>query len=78
MDSDWGKLTRASSDPIYLVDSDPINLCDLRPRHPISRQGTDATKLGGRYLAGLALGGRLSPYLFRFRSRFELRRSHRH
>jgi hypothetical protein len=39
------KLTRASNDPIYLVDSDPIELCDLRPRHPVARQRADATEL---------------------------------
>jgi hypothetical protein len=33
--------------------------------------------LGGRYLAGLAPDHRLSPYLLRFRSRFDLHRHHR-
>jgi hypothetical protein len=72
------KLTRASDDPIYLVNSDPIELCDLLPRHPVARQDADATEFGDGYLAGLALGGRLSSYLFRFHSRFDLRRTHRH
>jgi hypothetical protein len=75
---DLGKLTPESNDPIYLVDSDPIKLCDLAPRHTVVRQGAHATELGDRYIAGLALGGRLSPYLLRFRRRFDFRRTHRH
>ena len=45
-----GKLNRASNDPIYLLDSDPIELCDLRRRHPVPRQGADATNFerGGK------------------------------
>ena len=75
---DLGKLTPESNDPIYLVDSDPIKLCDLTPRHTVVRQAAHATELGDRYIAGLALGGRLSPYLLRFRRRFDFRRTHRH
>jgi hypothetical protein len=73
-----GKLTAESNDPIYLVDSDPIKLCDLGPRHTVVRQGVHATELGDRYIAGLALSNRLSPYLLRFRGRFDFRRTHRH
>jgi hypothetical protein len=62
----------------YFVDSDPIELCDLRPRHPVPRQGADTTELGDRYLAGLTLDDRLSLYQLRFRSRFNLRCIHRH
>src|SRR5712671_3944558 len=69
------KLTGASEDPIYFLDSNPIELRDLGLRHPVLRQSADATKLGGR---DLPLGGRLSPYLFRLRSRFDLRCIHRH
>src|SRR5467141_2017915 len=46
-----------------------IEIGDLRPRHPVVRQGADATELADRYLAGLALDDRLSPYQLRFRSR---------
>jgi hypothetical protein len=46
------KLAGAPDNPLYLVDSDPIELCDLRPRHPVGRQGADATELGDRYLGG--------------------------
>ena len=70
---DLGKLTPGSNDPIYLVDSDPIKLCDLAPRHTVVHQGAHATELGDRYIAGLALGGRLSRYLLRFRRRFDFR-----
>jgi hypothetical protein len=63
--------------PLYLVDCNYIEIGDLCPRHPVLRQGTDATELGDRYLAGLAPDHRLSPNLLRFRSRFDLRCSHR-
>jgi hypothetical protein len=72
------KLAGAPDNPLYLVDSDPIKLCHLRARHPVACQGADSTELRGRYLGGHALGGRPSPYLLRFRSRFDLRRPHRH
>ena len=64
-----------SADTLYLVDSHPIELCDLLSRHPVVRQSADATELGGR---DLPLGGCLSPYLLRLRSRFDLRCIHRH
>jgi hypothetical protein len=60
--------TGAPHNPIQFVDTDPVELCDLRTRHPVVPQGGDATELGDRYLAGLALDGRLSPYQLRFRS----------
>ena len=46
------KLTRASNGPIYLADSDPIEFCHLRRRHPVARQGADAAELREGYLAG--------------------------
>jgi hypothetical protein len=45
------KLAGAPDNPLYLVDTDPIELCDLLPRHPVARQGADATELGDGYLA---------------------------
>jgi hypothetical protein len=62
--------------PLYLVDCNYIELCDLRTRHPVPRQGADATELGGRYPAGLAPDRCRSPFLLRFRSRFDPRSSH--
>ena len=66
----FARLIRAPDDTLYLVDCNFVKLRELRPRHPVVRQGAAATELGYRYLAGLVLGGRLSPYLLRFRSRF--------
>jgi hypothetical protein len=71
------KLTEAIDDALYFADSNPIELRDLGLRHPVLRQSADATELGGRYPAGLAPDRRRSPYLFLFRSRFDLRCSHR-
>ena len=58
------KLTGASDDPIYFIDNDPIELCDLCPRHPVLRQSADATELGDRYPAGLTPDRRRSPLCF--------------
>jgi hypothetical protein len=71
------KLTGPSNDPIYFADCHFIEIGYLRLRHPVVRQGAHSTELGGRYLAGLALDGRPSPYHRRFRGRFDLRCSHR-
>jgi len=60
------------------VNSNPVELRDLGLRHPVLRQSADATKLGGRYLAGLAPDRCYSPYLLRCRSRFGLRCILRH
>jgi hypothetical protein len=76
--SRFARLIWAPDNLLYLVDNDPIELCDLCPRHPVLRQSADATELGDRYLAGLTPDRRRSPYLLRFRGRLDLRGIHRH
>jgi hypothetical protein len=67
-------VTWATHDPLYFVDSNSIEVCDLLPRHPVDRQGADATVLGSGYLAGL----RASPHLLLIGWCFDLRCTHRH
>ena len=67
-----------SEDPFYLVDTDPIKLGDLRPRHPIARQGANAPELRGRYRAGVAPNPPLPSYRLRLGRRFALCSAHRH
>jgi hypothetical protein len=61
-----GATTRIGlpDDPLYLVDTDPIQLGDLRLRHPIARQGTHASELRGWYRAGVAPDRPLPSYRF--------------
>jgi hypothetical protein len=61
--SSSASVTWAAHDPRYFVDSNSIEVCDLLPRHPVGRQGADATVLGSGYLAGLTPDCRPSPYL---------------
>jgi hypothetical protein len=68
----------ALGDTLYLVDSNPIEFCDLRPTHSVVRQGADATVLGSGYLAGLTPDRRPSPYLLLIGWYFNLRCSRRH
>jgi hypothetical protein len=56
-------VTWATHDPLYLVDSNSIEVCNLLPRHPVARQGADATVLGSGYLVGLTPDHRPSPHL---------------
>jgi hypothetical protein len=70
--SSSASVTWATHDPLYFVDSNSIEFCDLLPRHPVARQGADATVLGSGYLAGLTLDRRPSPYRFRFGGYFDL------
>jgi hypothetical protein len=55
--------TLPADNTLDLVDSNPVVFCDLLPRHPVARQGADATVLGSGYLAGLMPDCRPSPYL---------------
>ena len=65
-------MTWATHDPFYFVDSNPIEVCNLLPRHPVARQGADATVLGSGYLAGLMPDRRPSLYWLRFGGRLDL------
>jgi hypothetical protein len=71
-------VTLAAHDPLYLVDSNSIELCSLLSRHPVARQGADATVLGSRYLAGLAPDRRPLPYLLLISWYFDVRCTRRH
>jgi len=71
-------VTWAAHDPLYFVDSDSIEVCDLLPRHPVVRQGADATVLGSGYLAGLMPDRRPSPHLLLIGWFFDLRCTRRH
>jgi hypothetical protein len=66
-------VTWAAHDPLYFVDGNPIEVCNLLPRHPVARQGADATVLGSRYHAGLTSDDRTSLYRLRFGGRLDLR-----
>jgi hypothetical protein len=70
-------VTWATHDPLYFVDSNSIEVCDLLPRHPVARQGADATVLGSGYLASLTPDRRPSPYLLLNGFCFDLRFAHR-
>ena len=72
------RCRRASGDTLYLVYGNSIELGDLRPRHPVARQGADTTELGGRYLPGFSPDHHPSPYRLRFGRRLDLRCTHRH
>jgi hypothetical protein len=71
-------VTWATHDPLYFVDSNSIEFCDLLLRHPVARQGADATVLGSRYLAGLMPDRRPLPYLLLIGWCFDLRCTRRH
>ena len=68
----------AADDPLYFVDSNCVEFCDLLARHPVARQGADATVLGSGYLAGLTPDRRPSPYLLLIGWCFDLRCTRRH
>ena len=70
--------TRPADDTLDLVDSNPVVFCDLLPRHPVARQGVDATVLGSGYLAGLTPDCRPSPDLLLIGRCFDLRCTCRH
>jgi len=70
--------TLPADDTLDLVDSNPVVFCDLLPRHPVARQGADATVLGSGYLAGLMPDCRPSPYLLLIGRCFDLRCTCRH
>jgi hypothetical protein len=76
--SSSASVTWAARDPLYFIDSNSIDLCNLLPRHPVARQGADATVLGSRYLAGLMPDRRPPPYLLLIGWCFDLRCTHRH
>jgi len=76
--SSSASVTWAVHDPLYFVDSNSIEFCDLLPRHPVARQGADTTVLGSRYLAGLMPDRRPSPYLLLIGWYFDLRCTRRH
>src|SRR5207237_380240 len=65
-------------DALDLIDSDPVEACDLLRRHPVSRQGAHPTVLGDRYIADLWPDRRPSPYLLRLGRCSRLRRPRRH
>ena len=71
-------VTWTTHDPLYFVDSNPIEVCNLLPRHPVARQGADATVLGSGYLAGLMPDRRPSLYRLRFGGRLDLCCTRRH
>ena len=66
-------MTWAAHDPLYFVDSNSIEFCDLLLCHPVARQGADATVLGSEYLAGVAPDCRPSPYVHLLGWCFDLR-----
>ena len=70
--------TLPADDTLDLVDSNPVVFCDLLPRHPVARQGADATVLGSGYLAGLMPDCRPSPYLLLIGRCFDFRCTCRH
>src|SRR3984893_12458399 len=76
--SSSASVTWATYDSLYFVDSNSIEVCDLLPRHPVARQGADATVLGSGYLAGLTPDRRPSPHLLLIGWFFDLRCTRRH
>lgn len=67
----------APRDLVDLVDADPIELGDLRPRHPLIHQSSDATELGCKDVTvSLTDSGAFSPRL-RFGGSFVLYGAHR-
>jgi len=75
--SRYASVTWADHDPLYFVDSNSIELCNLVLRHPVVRQRPDATELGGRNVTALTPDRSPTPYRFRFGGRFDLRRANR-
>jgi hypothetical protein len=71
-------VTWAAHYPLYFVDSNCVELCNLLPRHPVARQGADATVLGSGYLADLTPDRRPSPYLLLIGWCFDIRCTRRH
>jgi hypothetical protein len=65
-------------DPLYFIDPNAIELGDLGLRHPIIRQGANATELGRRNMQRLAFDRRPPFDRLRFRRGHSLRRHHWH
>jgi hypothetical protein len=72
------RVTWTAHDPLYFVDSNSIEFCDLLPRHPVARQGADTTVLGSGHLTDLTPDRRPSPHLLPIGWCFDLRCTHRH
>src|SRR5215471_9600497 len=77
LSSDDTRRVGPFDDSLYLVDTDPVILGDLRVCHPVAGQSADSAELRGGYRAGFPPDRPLPFYRLRLGRCFALCRAHR-